>query len=355
MEININDYMRAAVDWTIDICAENGLKYRYGDFRLVGVGHEKEITFLAKNKGVENRVGYRGSDVNAPTGIIVELSFGCERMGKRIKAVKNNFYSYSFCRVEPDRRKCIEFYFTVKELDIRILGTSESDEGKIASVIEKVRKLLAKADLEKNPSEAEAMAASMMAQRLLAKYNLEIEDVTGKPKEEEISQIVADVGTGNKWKYELAEVIARSYCCKVFYVGHDRVIFYGFKSDALIARRVYMYLFNVGNKLARKYVKDYKENWGYNAPDGTFNDYVMGFTDGIDKELSRQCKALALVVPSKVQSEYKDFSKDFGTMNTAVSGGGNFDAYQQGQTDGRNALNAQYIEKTGNKELPANG
>lgn len=349
MKIDINDYMKAALDWVFDICAENGLKYRYSDCRQKF--HTKEVAFLAKNKGVENTIWFRRNNVNAPTAIVIELSYKCERMGKRIKAAKNNFYSYSSCRVEPDGRKCIEFYFTIKELDIRILGTSESDEGKIASVIEKVRKLLAKADLEKNPSEAEAMAASMMAQRLLAKYNLEIEDVTGKPKEEEISQIIADVGTGNKWKYELAEVIARSYCCKVYYVGHDRVIFYGFKSDALIARRVYMYLFNVGNKLARKYIKDYKASRGYNAPDGTYNDYTMGFTEGINNELSKQCKALALVIPTKVQTEYKDFSKNFGTMNTAVSGGGNFDAYQQGKTDGKNALNAQYIEKTGNKEL----
>lgn len=350
MKIAINDYMKAAVDWVIDICAENGLKYRYNDFRANQI--HPDITVFTKNKGAGNIVAIRGIPPKVQ-GVRVVLSFDCEHMGKRIKAAKNNFYSYSACRIEPDARKCVEFFFTVKELDIHILGSSDSEESKIASVIDKVKKLLAKADLEQNPSEHEAMAASMMAQRLLAKYNLEIEDVTGKPKEEEISQIVADVGTGNKWKFELAEVIARSYCCRVFYLGHDRVVFYGFKSDALIARRVYMYLFNVGNKLARKYIRNYKEEYGFNPPDGTYNDYTIGFTDGINKELSRQCKALALVIPSKVQEEYKDFSKDFGSMDTSVSGGGNYKAYEQGKTDGRNALNAQYIEKTGNKGIGA--
>ena len=351
MNIGINDYLKAALDWVIDICAENGLKYRYGDFRVTY--RADGITFLANNTKAKNAMYFRGT-VNEPKGIGVTLTYECERMGKRVKAQKNSFYNYSFCRVEPDGQKCIEFFFTSAELDVRILGTTDSDDAKIASVIEKVKKLLAKADLEKNPSEAEALAASMMAQKLLAKYNLEIEDVTGKPKEEEISQIITDVGTGNKWKYDLAEVVARSYCCKCYYVGHDKIVFYGYKSDALIARRVYMYLFSVGNKLARGYVKDYRANHGY-CPDGLYNDYVTGFKDGIDKELSRQCKALVLVVPTKVTEAYNDFTKDFGSMNTSVSGGGNRDAYLRGEADGRSALNAQYIEKGGKMELSAHG
>lgn len=349
MDITIDMYMQTALDWVIDICADNGLKYRYSDFRQRW--REKGISFLAKNEGVENTIFSRG-EIAKPKAVLVSLSYDCQRMGKKLKAKKTDFYNYSFCRIEPDGRKEIEFFFTVKELDIRLLGTTETDEGKIESVIKRVQKLLALADTSRNPSEGEALAASMQAQRLLAKYNLDIATVTGKPKEEEISQIIADVGTGNKWKYNLADVIARSYCCKTFFLGHDRIVFYGFQSDALIARRVYMYLFNVGNKLGKKYVKDYRESRRY-APDGLFNDYVQGFTDGIDAELGRQCVALALIVPSKVEDSYKVLSKNFGEMNTDIKGGSlrNENAYQQGKTDGRLALNAQYIEKGEQKKL----
>ena len=128
-------------------------------------------------------------------------------------------------------------------------------QSKIEEVIRKVQKLLALADQSRNPSEAEAIAASMQAQKLLAKYNLEIADITGEEKKEEIEQVIADVGTGNKWKYTLANAIADSYCCKCYYHGAEMIVFYGYQSDVLIARRVFMYLFKVGNSLATKYVK----------------------------------------------------------------------------------------------------
>ena len=73
------------------------------------------------------------------------------------------------------------------------MKTGEESNEKIEKIISRVNRLLALADLEKNPSEQEAIAASMKVQELLAKYNLDIADVTGEEKEEEIEHVCADI------------------------------------------------------------------------------------------------------------------------------------------------------------------
>ena len=337
--MTLGEYADAAVQWVIDLAADFGLKYRYFDFG----SPMKELPELHRNSLAKNTVTLIGG--STPKGVRVVLSTDCPRMGKRVKEVKDNFLNFAFCRVIPSGYLAgVNFFLSFNEVEIHVAGDVKPDEDKVDSIIKKVQKLLALADPSRNPSEEEALAASMQAQKLLAKYNLDIAAITGKEKEEKIQQTVADVGTGKKWKYNLADVIARSYCCKAYYVGSDQIVFYGYQSDTVIARRVFMYLFNVGNRLGERYVKDYKAERGY-VTANLFNTYVTGFTDGIDAELSSQCRALALIVPPKVEEKYKVFSANFGTKNTTVQTGYDRRAYERGKTDGRQALNARYLEK----------
>lgn len=216
-----------------------------------------------------------------------------------------------------------------------------ADQSKIEEVIRKVQKLLALGDKSRNPSEAEAIAASMQAQKLLAKYNIEIADVTGEEKKEEIEQVIADVGTGNKWKYSLAEAIADGYCCKCYYHGSESVVFYGYQSDVLIARRVFMYLFKVGNSLATKYVKTSRENG--ESTQGLYNSFCSGFCKGVRSELQKHCTALMLITPQPVIESFDKFSADFKTVNHQINVA-DYDAYCTGEVEGKRALNGQYIE-----------
>lgn len=337
------EYVDAAVQWVIDLAAEQGLKYRFFDFG----SYRMELSELHRNyqsSHAKNMVNLIGGD--NPKGVRIILSPDCPRMGKRLKEVRDNFLNFAFCRVIPSGYCAgVNFFFSFAEIEIHVAGDIKPDEDKVDAIIKKVQKLLALADPSRNPSEEEALAASMQAQKLLAKYNLDIAAVTGKEKEEKIEQTIADVGTGKKWKYNLADVIARSYCCKAYFVGSDQIVFYGYQSDTVIARRVFLYLFAVGNRLGEKYVKDYKAKRGYVAPN-LFNTYVDGFTDGINAELSKQCTALALIVPPKVEESYTVFSAGFGTKNTRIETNP-YDrkAYEQGKTDGRHALNARYLGK----------
>lgn len=323
------EYAWAAVDLVIDLAAENGIKYRRGDFQIIGE---------AEYRNNLNHVNYIG-DKNKPTGITVILSFDFVRAAKKLKSCKDSFYSYVYCRV---RENGVYFNFSLTELDIQSVKEEKADESKIEDVIRKVQKLLALSDTDRNPSEAEAIAASMQVQKLLAKYNLEIADVTGEEKREEIEQVIADVGTGKKWKYTLANVVAESYCCKCYYKGSEMIIFYGYKSDSLIARRVFMYLFKVGNSLAAKYVKARKENGEWSMA-GVYNSFCRGFCSGVQAELQKNCTALVLVTPQEVIESFDKFSESFKKTDHSIEMT-DWDAYDTGKIEGKRALNAQYIE-----------
>lgn len=182
----------------------------------------------------------------------------------------------------------------------------------------------------------------MQAQKLLAKYNLEIADITGEEKKEKIEQVIADVGTGNKWKYTLANAVADSYCCKCYYHGAEMIVFYGYQSDVLIARRVFMYLFKVGNSLATKYVKARRDSGEWQTQ-GLYNSFCSGFCAGVRSELQKNCTALMLVTPQAVIESFDKYSENFKAVDHSISMN-DYDAYTTGEVEGKRALNAQYIE-----------
>lgn len=321
------EYVDFAIDMVIDFAAEQGLKYRRGDFS------DPEVL-----TGDKNKIGFI-SDGTEITGLYIALLYNFERCGAKLKNIKNRFLNYINARV---RDFGIVFTFSFKELEFEFIkGNKDEKNDKIEKIIAKVSKLLELSDLTKNPSEAEAIAASMKAQELLAKYNLDISVITGEEKSKDIEQVVSDTGKGKKWRYGLAETIARSYCCRIFYIGTEQVVFYGYKSDVLIARRIFVYLFEVGNRLANAYVKERRENEGNTK--GIYNSFCSGFVNGVDRELSRNCTALVLVVPQIINESFAEFSKGFGEADYRVKTN-DFKAYKQGEIEGKRALNAQYIE-----------
>ena len=270
-----NELRTIAIDTVIKYAEEQGVKLRRLDFD----GKHQNYVFVLKN----------GKDV--PTSVMVKVSY-TGRWEKQLKAAKERFLNYFNARLEAN---FLSFSFTVNELEIIALnksGGSKPDDEKIEKVIEKINKLLALADQSRNPSENEAILASLQVQKLLAKYNLSLTDVTGERPEEEVEQSVADVGTGKKWKYNLATAIADNYACKAFFVGAEQIVFYGYKADIVAARRVFVYLFKVGDKLANQYVKKERERYGY--ADGVYNSFVKGLLPESDVSLKSSARPLPL-------------------------------------------------------------
>lgn len=283
-------------------------------------------------------ISHDGSSVHSwLTYTLLESLFG---KGSH-KALKEKLLDYQCVRITSKG-----FFITLSKTELEI-EAAKSTEGDKSAVLEKVAKLLALADTERNDSESEAIAASIAAQKLLAKHNLTMADLGGD-REESIEKVCADV-EGKKFKWSLAGVIAESYCCKCYAVGHTGIVFYGYKSDALIARRVFLYLTGVCDRLARRRAAQYRKRIGY--ADGVYNSFAKGFVAGVHKELKKTCTALALIVPPAVEESYEELSKSFN--GKGIDGelkAYDADSYYEGVAEGRNALNAQYISSERQEE-----
>lgn len=331
--MNDKEYLMAAIDWVCAMCRDYGLKYRRSDFRTDG-------NFLCDC----SNVAYMSRDA-----VHVIMKYDFQRCGKALKKVRNEFLEYVHCRVVEDG---IRFSFMCREIEIHLMSMDDtSDAVEREKVIRKVQKLLAMNE-GNNATENEALMASIRVQRLLAKYHLTLADVSGERSEEPIEQVVSDVGVGKKWKFQLAEVVANSYCCKMFWLNSTQIVFYGYRADCLIARRVFTYLFTVGNRLGNKAVRMAKEEESDTS--GVYKSFVSGFCAGVSSELAKQCTALALIVPEKVKQSYDRFTSTAKQCDVSLGAylkNADFDntAFQKGVVEGKRALNAQYIEQQEDK------
>lgn len=175
-------------------------------------------------------------------------------------------------------------------------------------IIEKIKKVL---ELSRNnPSEAEAQAAALKAQQLMAQYHISMSEIDDITDIENIVEEVVNVGGGKKWKYSLAHVVARNFRCRYFFYGRWAVVFYGYETDAKIAAETFKYLFKVGNKAASSFYNqlrnEAKENHIYFNGKGIMNNYVIGYVSGIKAALDKQCTALMIVVPKEVNEKCDD-------------------------------------------------
>ena len=220
-------------------------------------------------------------------------------------------------------------------------------------IIEKIRKCLALAN--NNPSEEEAKAAALQAQKLLAKYNISMADVTELEQEvEEIVEVATwfnDIvkGVARAWKYELADIVARNFRCKHFFYGKRAVVFYGHKTDAEAASEVYKYLFSMGDRLANRVtyrvLREYHKRGESAQVSGIYNSWVKGFLKGLKEGFDKQCTALMIVVPEDVKEAYAEKSKTFKCASLGMKNTGfNSEAYNDGFTTGKGAMAQRSLE-----------
>lgn len=340
-------YEDIALDAVIDFAMEQGIKLRRGDFWLFDSQEEKQ-KFMDSftNESMKYRNSNRVHSVwkkDYKDGIVyVHVYYTTGKLAARVKAKVKNFLNYRFAIIHKDE---VVFTFTRRDLDI-IAADKDSEntqDNKQEKIMGKIAQLL-KFTEENGATEAEAIAASSKVQMLLAKYHLTLADVTGESRDKEsITEVTAVVDTGKKWKYTLAEVVANGYCCKTYFVGAEKIVFYGYETDTLAARRIFVYLFNMGNKLANQYVKKERE-YRYNM-DGVYNSFVTGFVAGVKSEFEKNCTALALIVQPEVQKSFEKFTADFKAKDLGVKIETIDDiAMREGYVEGKRALKANYLE-----------
>lgn len=208
-------------------------------------------------------------------------------------------------------------------------------------IIEKIKKLLAMTE-ENGASKNEAMIAALKAQKLMAEYNIDITDIRNGEESQEIIEESFNCGNGDKWKYTLADIVARNFCCETWFIGKTHVVFFGYNKDAKIARNVFEFLFKTGNKLADKCYYEYYKNG--ESTKGVKNAYLLGFSKGIDEALSKQCTALMIVTPKDVTEAFEEKTKGWKNLNGSLTFKNDNRAYEKGRTEGKNMANARSIE-----------
>lgn len=210
-------------------------------------------------------------------------------------------------------------------------------------ILNKIKNLLDLAN--NNPNENEAIAAALKAQELMAKYNIELDQLDDKKETREIvKEVYRQSGKHEmrKWKIGLATIIAQNFRCKVHFLNGKDVVFYGYKEDAKIALDVFTYLYEIGNKFAVRYYNKCKKEGKETR--GVMNTYLIGFRDGVAEVLEKQCIALMIVTPKEVTESYDQMIAGWKTMKSALRLSGDTSAYSNGKRDGRDTATARSIE-----------
>lgn len=221
----------------------------------------------------------------------------------------------------------------------------------VKPIIEKIEKLLRVTE-DNGATESEAIAASLKAQRLMAKYHIDNLEGLDKQKDEPIVRSVAYTKQGNNWKTFLGVTVAKNYRCECLVSGNNRaIVFIGYHTDATIARKIFSFLYNACLENGRSYVAEQKI-MGYNTH-LMLNTYCTAFCEGVKSELDKQCTALAIVVPSEIENmsfEITAYNEDnkIKFNNRKVNVIDDYLAAERGYNEGRNTVRGQRLHTSKN-------
>lgn len=209
-----------------------------------------------------------------------------------------------------------------------------------SKLLQKIQKLLS---LSQSDNEAEAKNAMLKAQKLLAKNNLTLEEVSSTKFSE--PGIVVTMGS-HKWnakfRIPLAKILAENFRCETF-LSNNQICFFGHADDCRICTEVfnsaYSFIYSRGNKV----YNEVKKRGGETK--GVFNSYAMGFLYGLDNALKIQAKALMIVTPKDVTEKFIELSRNFKNTRNAGLNGTDYSAYNKGRADGENFTRNKQIEE----------
>ena len=199
-------------------------------------------------------------------------------------------------------------------------------------LLDKISNLMKRAE-EKD--DAEGQASILLAQKLMAKHNISINQVQIYETKSKVNGSRVRFGRMIWWYAELAATIAGHFRCSCMKQGSS-VIFVGLGEDAEIATAVY--------QGAIDHIKYRRRQMTWASKDEK-NSYIIGFMCGLDDKLEAQkaamtqeseSTALVLQTPVEVKDYVKNNTTSSYTSNTQVR---NIDteSYFMGLDEGKNA------------------
>lgn len=192
--------------------------------------------------------------------------------------------------------------------------------------LDKIRKLLTLAE-DPAASEGEIENALKAAQTLMAKYELEADEIDLSPEdliEDKEFDFVSKQGELKNWTWDLFHIICKSQNCellvskrivldeknkiiwiknKIKYQDYFRI--FGTKTEVSLSKEIYLktviIIRNIANKRYRKYANDkVTEQLFYGLPlnlpnkSKYINDYIPGFLQGLDLKLRNNKKQILI-------------------------------------------------------------
>ena len=212
-----------------------------------------------------------------------------------------------------------------------------NDMNKIA---DKIQKLLSLAG--NNPSEAEAQAALLKAQKLIAQYNIDMAKFSGEEKIEytlEISKVKA-----NPRDNQLNIILANSFACKAI-IHSGKLSFFGRKDNAQAAKSAMEFIHKTLEAGIRRVCKEHGMSSSQRGAAAIYNAYSLGFIHGLKEAMDAQTKALAIVVTQDVKDA---FAKKFPVLGSYHGKGMRYRPdqriYDEGHRDGHSAMDRRSLE-----------
>lgn len=214
--------------------------------------------------------------------------------------------------------------------------TAEEQE----NILNKIEKLFALAG--NNPSESEAKAAMLKAQKLMAKYSISMDAKKGDKKYTYSMQACKHYHNLG-YKAPLAQIIAKSFRCKPIIKG-GVIHMFGRREDVKAAVECFNFCYAWTHKNGDALVVKARNEKGTGK--GVFHSYISGVLVGITSSLEEGCTTLAIVMPQDVKDA---FTKQFPDCKVKKSGMRNssmldYELYEKGVSDGKSLIGSRRIE-----------
>lgn len=207
-------------------------------------------------------------------------------------------------------------------------------------IVDKIQKLFALAG--NNPSEKEAQAAALKAQKLIAQYNLNEAELN--PTAEKISyEVVITSIKQHKFHNTLGNIIAQSFACRVILLD-KRITFFGRSDNAKAAASTMEFVCKAMQRGGHKATRDAGLQPGHTGAASVYNSYVTGFIIALRQAFAEQTVALAVVVPQDVHDEFsKRWPQTRQVRKSCTQQGYSHNAFVAGQRDGATVLNKRAL------------
>lgn len=224
---------------------------------------------------------------------------------------------------------------------------------KINKILERAKKLLALAG--NNPSQEEAEAAMMQAQKLLLKHGLKISDAEdhGEPVKAQHHNANSGTKTVPWWHQRIAGVVAKNFRCDHYKSTSrgwsrryttSRMVFVGLPGDVDLAVEIFKLAVETAKREATKFLVRQKKKeaedgyawqWNRSRSIAIRNDYLQGWVDGLRLAFVKNVEENALVVvkPPEVREAMNAMNLRFtrGSQLTSAYSGA---ARSAGKADG---------------------